>query len=245
MKVGRFEVFQPFPDVQTYFSTRLGGVSSAPFDSLNLGVLTDDRKENVLENRERLFSALKISQEQIVRQRQVHGDRIAYVDKGQLHDETDAMFTDRPNLFLSVTAADCVPILFFEPKRKIIGVIHAGWRGTEKQIAFQTIEKVKDHFQIDASEILAVIGPSISAAHYEVSEEVAEKFAPDFVFRNGNVKPHLDLWKANADQLAKAGVRKITVTEFCTVTHSELFFSHRGSGGQTGRMLGLIGLKEN
>lgn len=239
--VGRFEVFENAPAVRAFFTTRTGGVSKAPFDSLNLGLHSDDPKENVLENRKRLFSALEIPEDRIVRQHQIHEAAVAYVSEPGLQDSTDAMFTDVPNLFLTVSAADCVPILFFEPKKHIAGVIHAGWRGTEKRIAFHTIDKVKNQFHLNGSEIFAAVGPSIGAEHYEVSEEVAQKFDPEFVVRNGTRKPHLDLWKANADQLRQAGIRNISVSNYCTFTHRDLFFSHRASGGKTGRMLGMIG----
>jgi YfiH family protein len=240
IRIGKFEIFSS--GVRAFFTTRFGGVSVAPFDSLNLGILTEDKNENVMENRRRLFAALAIDEEQIARQRQVHGDTVAYVDKAGTYEETDALFTDRPDVYLAVSAADCVPILFFEPDRKIVGVIHAGWRGTEKGIAQKTIEKIKDRFQTEANGICAVIGPSISVKHYEVSEDVAQRFDQKFIVRHGHAKPHLDLWKANAQQLQTAGVRNIAFSGFCTVEHQHLFFSHRASGGQTGRMLGVIGL---
>jgi hypothetical protein len=100
---------------------------------------------------------------------------------------------------------------------------------------------VKKQFAIDGSEILAVLGPSISGDHYEVSEDVAQKFAPEFIMRSGRSKPHLDLWKANVAQLQQAGVKSVSVSNYCTASRSDLFFSHRGSGGRTGRMLGIIG----
>ncbi|NUM81868.1 peptidoglycan editing factor PgeF [bacterium] len=240
---GRFKSFEAFPGVAAFFTTRKGGVSSAPFDSLNMGLGTDDAYELVAENRRRFFQAVQIPQDLIVRQKQVHEDQIAYVTEPSLIGDTDACYTDRENVFLTVTVADCVPILFYEPRKKIAGVIHAGWRGTEKAIARKTIEQVKSQFQADASEIVAVIGPSISVKHYEVSEDVAEKFDRQFIHRNGFPKPHLDLWQANAFQLRAAGVENITISGLCTIEHGDLFFSHRGSGGKSGRMIGVIGIK--
>lgn len=241
--IGRFKSFESFSGVVALFTTRLGGVSLAPYDSLNMGLGTEDIHARVVENRRRFFQAARIAEDRIVRQKQIHEDRIAYVTKPGLLNDTDACYTDRDNVFLTVTVADCVPILFYEPRKKIAGVIHAGWRGTEKAIARKTIEQIKSQFQIDATEIVAVIGPSISVNNYEVSEDVAEKFDRQFIDRNGFPKPHLDLWQANAYQLQAAGVKNIAISGLCTVARGDLFFSHRGSGGKSGRMVGVIGIK--
>jgi len=242
LAIARFGAFDNLPYVQAYFTTRLGGVSEAPFDSLNLGLGTDDAKDRVIENRSRLFDALKIDPSTLVRQQQVHGANIVYAQEPGLNENTDACFTDRKNIYLVVTAADCVPILLVEPRKQIVGVIHAGWRGTKGRIAFHTIERIKNDLQVDVSDMIAVLGPSISVKNYEVSEEVAREFDEPFIVRDGFSKPHLDLWKANADQLRQAGVHNISIADACTVENPDLFFSHRASGGRTGRMLGIIGL---
>ncbi|MBL7996615.1 peptidoglycan editing factor PgeF, partial [bacterium] len=213
-----------------------------PFDQLNMGITTDDKKENIEENRRRFFEAVGIDKNLVVIQKQVHETRSAYVSKPAFLDCTDAAFTDQRNVFLTVSAADCVPVLFIEPQKKIVGVIHAGWRGTENGITNNTIENVKQQFNIDAAKIVAVIGPSISVNHYEVSEAVASRFDREFVVRDGYSKPHLDLWKANEAQLKKAGVGNVFISGYCTVERRDLFFSHRGSGGRSGRMLGVIGI---
>lgn len=243
VRYARFSCFDPFPFIQAAFSTRIGGVSEAPFDQLNLGITTEDLKANVEENRDRFFRALGIDKRSVVIQKQVHESRSAYVDQPVFLDCTDAAFTDKPGVFLTVSAADCVPVLFAETERKIIGVIHAGWRGTQQEIVFQTIEKIKKQFNVDGSKISAAIGPSISVKHYEVSEDVAGQFDPAFIERKGHSKPHLNLWKANDAQLKKAGVQNISVSDHCTFERQDLFFSHRGSGGKSGRMLGVIGIK--
>lgn len=239
---GKFLCFNPFPFIHAVFSTRLGGVSRPPFDSLNLGIMTEDAKDHVDENRKRFFEAVGIDNQNIVIQKQVHETRSEYAREPAFLDCTDAAFTDQPGVFLTVSAADCVPVLFADPQKRIVGVIHAGWRGTLQNIVYQTIEKVKKQFRIDGSGIVAVIGPSISVKHYEVSNEVADQFDPAFVMQNGSSKPHLDLWKANQAQLRKAGVASIFISAYCTMERQDLFFSHRGSGGKSGRMLGAIGI---
>lgn len=242
LRYGKFTCFDAFPFVKAVFSTRIGGVSEAPYDQLNMGITTEDKKENIEENRKRFFESVGIDKNLIVIQKQVHETRSAYVRKPAFLDCTDAAFTDQPNIFLTVSAADCVPVLFVEPQKKIVGVIHAGWRGTEQGITNKTIENVKHQFNIDATSIVAVIGPSISVKHYEVSDDVANRFDREFVVRDGYSKPHLDLWKANEAQLKKAGVGNVFISEYCTMEHRDLFFSHRGSGGRSGRMLGVIGI---
>lgn len=242
VRYAKFSCFDPFPFIRAAFSTRIGGVSEAPFDRLNLGITTEDIKTNVEENRNRFFRAVGVDMSSVVIQKQVHETRSAYVDQPAFLDCTDAAYTDKPDVFLTVSAADCVPVMFAEPENKIVGVIHAGWRGTQQEIVHQTIEKVKKQFSIDGSNIIAVLGPSISVKNYEVSEEVAARFEPVFIERNGHAKPHLDLWKANAAQLKNAGVKNIFISDYCTFERQDLFFSHRGSGGKSGRMLGVIGI---
>lgn len=242
LRYARFSCFDLFPFVRAAFSTRIGGISEAPFDRLNLGMTTGDTEENVTVNRNRFFHALGIDPGSVVVQRQVHDTHSEYVDRSCLLESTDAAYTDQPNVFLTVSAADCVPVLFVEPQKKIVGVIHAGWKGTQKEIVYQTIEKVKKQYNMDGTHITAVIGPSISVNRYEVGEEVAGQFDPAFVVRDGVNKPHLDLWKANQAQLKKAGVVNTFVSGYCTFDRQDLFFSHRGSGGRSGRMLGVIGI---
>lgn len=242
LRYGKFTCFDPFPFIKAFFSTRIGGVSEGPFDGLNLGITTEDQKEKVQENRERFFRAVGIDSKCVVIQKQVHETRSEYVRKPTFLDCTDGAYTDEADVFLTVSAADCVPILFAETQKRIVGVIHAGWRGTQQGIAYKTIEKVKKQFNIDGTNFVAALGPSISVKHYEVSEDVAGRFDPDFVERNGQPKPHLDLWKANESQLRNAGIENIFVSGYCTFERQDLFFSHRGSGGRSGRMLGVIGI---
>ena len=244
IRYGKFGCFDPFPFIRAFFSTRIGGVSLPPFDRLNLGMTTEDERNHVLENRKRFFDTIEIPQSSVVIQKQVHEDRSAYVEAPESLDCTDAAYTDRPNVFLTVSAADCVPVLFADTEKRIVGVIHAGWKGTLKNIAGNTIEKIKKQFSIDGSNIIAVIGPSISAKNYEVSKELADQFDPQFVLKNGYVKPHLDLWQANVVQLKNADVGNIFVSGYCTFERQDLFFSHRGSVGKSGRMLGVIGIAD-
>ncbi len=230
--------------IQAWFSTREGGVSAGVFASLNVGLSTEDVPDRVEENRRRLFRAAGVDARRVAIQRQTHSDHVAYVKAPGMYSDTDACYTDQEGLFLTVTVADCVPILFGSMSGNLAGVIHAGWRGTEKQIARRAINAVVATCDVHPSDIVAMIGPSISAACYEVSDDVALQFEDRFVIRQAGRKPHLDLWAANAEQLRQAGVAEIHVAGYCTAQNQELFFSHRASGGTCGRMLGIIGIEK-
>lgn len=237
----RFHAFDGYKNLNSCFSTRTGGVSQAPFDSLNLGLKTEDEKANVLQNRRRFFEAAEIIESNTVIQNQVHSTECRYVmQPGQLP-ETDACFTDRPGIYLTVFAADCVPVMLFHPARGVCAVAHAGWRGTRSTIVRRTISALVGQFDLDPGGLVAVIGPAVGGARYEVSEEVAAEFDPAFVDRP-NGKPHVDLSAANAQQLLDDGVHEVHVSGLCTFENDDLFFSHRRSGGRTGRMVGVIGM---
>ena len=240
--LGTFGSLETHSRVKAAFSTRKGGVSAAPFDQLNLGRNTQDNPENVVENRRRFFQTIGVRESELALQQQVHEDTIRYVTEPGTCLQTDAQFTDQPGIYLLVTVADCVPILFHWPRKNVVGVIHAGWKGTAKNITRQTMEKMEAQFGGDLGDVVAVLGPSIGPDHYEVSEEVAGQFDERVLIRGRGPRPYLDLWKANGLQLEAAGVGNIEYSNLCTFARSDLFFSHRKSGGKTGRMLGVIGL---
>lgn len=241
LRLCRFPALEKFPDVMAVMSTRIGGVSEGDYKGLNLGLSTDDNPYHVEENRQRFWRALGVDMNDVIRQHQVHEDRVVFLQEQTLCADTDAMYTDQSKKFLTVVAADCVPVLFYEPAHRIIAVIHAGWRGTQKQIIKKTMASIQQTFGCSLGHAVAVLGPSIGADHYEVSDEVASMFDTAFVNRRDYPKPHLDLWKANAAQLDEAGVGHIVVTGACTMCQPDIYYSHRASGGRSGRMVGVIG----
>ncbi|NLW24517.1 MAG: peptidoglycan editing factor PgeF [Clostridia bacterium] len=240
------------------FSTRYGGVSSEPFDSLNLGFHTGDDYHAVLANRYRFCQALGFSPEKLVAGKQVHKDNIQNVDfldigKGALDQdsaipETDALITNKPGIGLIAFFADCVPLMFLDPVKKVIGIAHAGWKGTVLRIGQKTVAKMKEVYGCQPKNILAAIGPSIGPCHYEVDKPVIEQFQKQFsnwaqfMKVKSNGKAQLNLWEANRLQLLEAGISdvKITVAEICTYCNPELLFSYRYSEGKTGRIAALI-----
>jgi len=223
------------------FSTRKGGVSPAPCDSLNLGLNTDDAVDRVRQNRRRFFTAVQQDEDGTVIPVQVHGDRVRAVESPGSVPDTDAVVTDRTGLVLSVQVADCLSIFLLDPVKPAIGLIHAGWRGTAKSIARKTVQKLCDAFGGNPRDILAFIGPSIGPCCYVVGEATATSFDAKYLI-NGK----LDLWQGNEDQLVDAGLKKenIVHSRICTACHPEWFYSHRKSGGKTGRMLAVLGIRE-
>ncbi len=238
-----------FRDITCAFFTRLGGVSRPPFDSLNVGHTVGDDLSAVEENHRRIFETLGISRSQIVTARQVHGLEVAVVDekhRGKIIPNTDGLVTSTSGLFLMLRFADCVPVVLYDPVRRAVGLLHAGWKGSIMGIAFRAIELMREAFGSEPEEILAGIGPSIGPCCYEVGEDVAE-LARDFwpdppLIRTPQGKMHLDLWELNRRWLMRAGVKAVELAGLCTYCRSDEFFSHRASGGLTGRFAAVVGL---
>lgn len=243
------------------FSGRQGGVSQGSYESLNVSILTQDRLENVRENRSRLAKILGITLNDMVGAHQVHEDRVQKVttlDKGRGSLEpssvipaTDALMTDEPGIALTAFFADCVPVFFLDPVHKAIALAHAGWKGTVAKIAVKTALAMQETFQTDLAQLLVAVGPSIGPCHYEVDAPVIQKFQESFpgqaekilspVSKDGHAQ--LNLWQANAIQVQDLGVpaENITVAQLCTFCHQEDFFSHRG--GMAGRQSAVLMLK--
>jgi YfiH family protein len=224
------------PGATAAFSTRVGGVSDPPFDTLNLGRLTGD--PGVRENRHRLAAALGIDPKLVLIGRQVHGAEVrrhdsptapsAYAEPAPGLPEADGHATDQPGLVPLVFVADCLPVALSGPRG--VAMLHCGWRGLAAGIVQRGVEEV------DAQ--AAAIGPGIGPCCYEVGTEVLEAFAPlgDGV-ATGRM---LDLPQVARRLLERAGVERIEASELCTSSHPELFFSHRRDNGRTGRQAGVV-----
>ncbi len=233
--------------------TRQGGVSDAPFDSLNIGSTVGDDPHNVSQNMALMLGALGISADHVVTTRQVHGRHTARVGRAQggtVIPDCDALVTDEPNTFLLMRFADCVPVLLWDPLHTAVGLAHAGWQGTLRQVTAAAVEKMQDEFGTHPQDLRAVIGPSIGPCCMEVGPEViaqAHDALPDAEQVLSPLSPdghaQLDLWRANYNQLLRCGVGSIETADYCTCCHQEEFFSHRGSRGNTGRFGAIIGLR--
>jgi YfiH family protein len=237
------QIFQAHPQIVAGVSTRQGGVSTFPFCSLNLGVHTGDSPENIQRNLELFTNHLGIKVDSLARSYQCHGDEILITQVPVYAENFDAIITNSKGVFPGVGIADCCPILLADPINHVTAAIHAGWKGTVKQIVSKTVEKMRMEFQSNPADMLAYIGPCISQEYFEVGDEVAEQFSQDVKVKIKN-KFHIDLKKANAIQLQSAGVNQIEISPYCTIKNNDLFFSFRKENGQTGRMLAVIGFNE-
>jgi len=234
---------------QAIFS-RHGGLSQAPWASLNLGGTVGDDPASVKGNLEILLKTVGYESNQLVQVKQIHSADVIFANTAMdAIRQGDAIITNTPGLLLLMRFADCVPILFLDPVKNAVGIAHAGWQGTVKEVAFQTVRAMEKQFRTNPADLLVGIGPSIGPDHYEVGEDVIERAKAVFPkhidtllvkSRNG-VK--LDLWKANAISLKRSGVKNIEISEICTGCSIEDWYSHRGENGKTGRFAGVIGLK--
>jgi YfiH family protein len=240
------------PGITHAVFTRRGGLSPAPWASLNVGAVVGDEINRVVANRERAFRAVRRDPSSIFDVWQVHSAEVVCTDAPRKLDtpyvKADAILTQNPEVTLFMRFADCVPILFLDPIRKVIGLAHAGWLGTIKGVAPTTVKKMVSQYECKPGDILACIGPSIGPHHYPVGPEVVSQvenvfgdFAPRLLpEENGAVQ--FDLWEANHWQLEQAGVRQIEVSSICTACEPDNWYSHRGENGKTGRFGALIGL---
>jgi polyphenol oxidase len=221
------------PGAAVAFSTRLGGVSEGPYESLNLGILTDDDRARVEQNRERLAAAAGLDPRSIAMGWQVHGNDVkqwnARPDGGEL-EKVDAHVTSRDDIALLVLVADCVPVALAGGDQ--VAMVHCGWRGLAGGILVHALGRF--------DELPAVaIGPGIGKCCYEVGEEVLAEFASYPDAAEGRM---LDLRAIARKQLETAGVTRIEDVDYCTSCHPELFFSHRRDNGVTGRQGGIAWL---
>ena len=233
--------------------TRRGGISPAPWHSLNLGGSVGDDPARVAQNRVQVFRAMGCDPASIHDVWLVHGTSIVYADDSRPLEEpsaqADILFTDNPNVSLFMRFGDCVPILFHDPKKKVIGIAHAGWMGTVRGVVKTAVEGMQSHYGCDPKDIVAGIGPSICVDHYEVGADVISQFhekhnhTADKVLQTRNGHTHLDLWTANAIQLQEAGVGQIQVSGVCTACNLDDWFSHRAEKGKTGRFGALMALQ--
>ena len=242
------------------FSTRLGGVSPAPWDSLNLGANRGDEPDNVAENFRRFAAAVGTDPEALVKTRQVHGAYVRPVTRADVQSDlaapgavaADGLVTDEPGLCLTVFSADCIPVLLYDPVRRCAAAAHAGWRGTAAGIAARAVEVMAADYGCDPQNILAAIGPGISACCFETHRDVPDglraglgEAAEDFIHPlPGGEKYKVDLKAANARWLERSGLRSenIAVCPACTVCCSGDFWSHRVVGNRRGSMAAMIQL---
>ena len=235
------------------FTTRLGGVSTGSLASLNLGMHRGDDPANVAENFRRLGAALGFSAEDLVLTRQTHSDIVRRVGRAdcagidhRVYPECDALITNEPGVTLMIFTADCTPLLLHDPVTGAVGAAHAGWRGTAKAIGAKTVAAMVREFGCKPENIRAAIGPNIAQCHFETGVDVPEAMldtfgdAADPFIRHAGEKYYVNLKELNALSLRMAGVKRIEVSDACTVCQSDRFWSHRVTRGDRGSQGALI-----
>jgi len=239
------------------FTTRHGGVSPAPFDSLNIAIKEGETEENVRENLRILGNAIGFSLSDLVLTRQTHSDIVRVVGRedcnGCFHrdyPECDALVTNDPGVTLMIFTADCTPMLFHDPVTGAVGAAHAGWRGTAAQIGAKVVNAMAENFGCDPANIRAAIGPNIGLCHFETDADVPEAILASYgedakqYIRPQGEKFYLDLKAINALSLQKAGVNHIEISNDCTMCQPDRFWSHRYTRGIRGSQGAVIQCKE-
>ena len=232
--------------------TRQGGLSPAPWHSLNVGGTVGDDFTRVRANRNLSLQALGCDPATVFDVWQVHSADVVCATAPRPDSESvqqaDIILTDKPDLTLYMRFADCVPILLHDPIKGVIGVAHAGWKGTVGDVPSAAIDAMRKQYGSNPADIIAGIGPSIGPDHYEIGADVIlqvmQKFGDESeqLLESHNGKIHFDLWKTNKLLLQRAGVGKIEVSAICTACNIQDWFSHRAEKGRTGRFGALISL---
>jgi len=247
--------YYQFDTLQTRHAlfTRHGGVSPDPWGSLNVGGTVGDDLARVRQNCIRSLQALDCASETIFDVWQVHSADVVCARAprpvGESYRQADIILTDRPHVTLFMRFADCVPILLHDPRNGIVGVAHAGWMGTLRDVPSAAVKAMKKNYGSNPADIVAAIGPSIGPDHYEIGADVILQVMQkhgdesELFLKSHHGKIHFNLWEANRVALERAGVDKIEVSGICTACHTEDWFSHRAEKGRTGRFGALIALQ--
>ncbi len=245
----QFEHLSRFDGCRHAVFTRQGGVSPAPFSSLNLSVSVPDSKENVYANRRRAYGLFGRDTASVVHAHLVHGNDVAQVTRandGTWASHVDGIISDEPGCALTMNFADCAPVLLYDPHKQAIGMGHAGWKGAVVDLPGALVRAMQRAFGSEPRDLLGAVGPCIGPCCYEVGQEVIaavhgafDDAAPLLVDR-GESRVHFDLPQANHQNLERAGVRQIELSEYCTSCRNDLFYSHRAEKGRTGRFGAII-----
>jgi YfiH family protein len=233
--------------------TRHGGVSPEPWGSLNVGGTVGDDLTRVKKNRILSFEAMGCAPDSMFDVWQIHSADVVCAHAPRPTDESyrqaDIILTDKPQVTLFMRFADCVPLMVYDPVNGVVGIAHAGWMGTLRDVATTTVQAMKKNYDTNPADIIACIGPSIGPDHYEIGADVIlqvmQKFGDDSqsLLASHNGKIHFNLWETNRLLLERAGVEKIELAGICTACHTDDWFSHRAEKGRTGRFGALVALQ--
>lgn len=257
-----YGVMAPYSNIFCFSTTRRGGFGKGNYASFNCTPYTGDDADDVRRNRELLCSSMPCRPVELIIPFQTHGTKVLAIDGTYLQASAgertpmlqgvDALITREPGCCLCISTADCIPLLLYDRKHRVIAAAHAGWRGTVNNIAGRTLGRMHELYGTQGNDVIACIGPGISLPSFEVGEEVYEAFrangfAMEYIseWKPETHKHHIDLWAANRMQLAAFGIphEQIETAGICTYLRHEDFFSARRLGIKSGRILSGILMK--
>lgn len=254
-----YDIFSPYSNMCCFSTTRLGGVSTGNYASMNCNAYCGDNDNHVAANRQIVQSYL-ISCKELIFPHQTHGSVVRIVDDAFLKlskeerikqlEGVDSLITAEPGYCLCISTADCIPVLLYDTVNKVVAAIHAGWRGTAGRIVENTVQTLERKFGSNPSNLIACIGPGIGVEAFEVGDEVYQAFQessfPMEQIAKRKEKWHIDLWEANRIQLLSQGIpaSRIQIAGICTYTHHYQFFSARRLGTNSGRILSGIMIRQ-
>ncbi len=257
VKIVQFNAWENVPELVHAFSTKIGGISKDEFESLNLGFNRGD--ENVLDNYKIIADTLQVNPNSFVASAQTHKCEVCQVTYNDLGNgiytdnkfkDVDGIYTCDKEVTLVTYYADCVPLFFYAPAHNIIGMAHAGWRGTVGEIGKNLALIWNKEFNIDFKDIEVGIGPSICKDCFEVHNDVADVFLAKPLFKEFVVpnklegKYNIDLWACNKKSLEALGITKIYTANICTCCNDDIFYSHRKTQGKRGSLAGFMSLRK-
>jgi YfiH family protein len=233
--------FNGWDNVRVYYSTRVGGVSPPPYDTLNLHAKRGDSLEDIESNREIFYRTINVDESNVVYTNQNHSAKVNVVNSKGKKIEGDGIITDKKHLFLAVFTADCIALFLYSSRVRVISLLHVGWKGAEKGIIERGVRKICKEYRVEPDGIEALLGPSIGPTCYQVGEGFRKRFGRDYVVEKEG-RLYFDMWSMVEDRLKQTGISRSFSPHICTFLRNDLFFSYRKSGDKVGENIGVIGL---
>ena len=241
-----FQLFDQFEELICAFSTRRGGHSKGMFASLNMGNIKRDDPLIVKNNRKLLYNKLGVFEENVAVPDQINSANVKTISTPGIVPKTDALVTSVSELFLGIQTADCFPVFIYDPEKKIVAIIHAGWRGVVQNILINALDLMFNKLLVSSSDLYVVIGPGLQKECFEVRFDVYKQFPEEFLdIHQDTFKRYLNLSGYLKQQLISLDIpaEQILVSQDCTKCNLERYYSYRRDGEKSGRMLGIIGIR--
>ena len=241
-----FQIFEQFEELVCAFSTRCGGYSKGVFSSLNMGNIKNDNYDNIMNNRRLFFNKLGIDENSVALPDQIHSSNVKIVSSAGIIPMTDAIVTTTRGLYLGIQTADCFPVFLYAPKKNIVGIVHAGWKGAVHDILMKTTDYLINNFDVLPSQLFIAIGPGLQQECFEIRSDVYKQFPDKFLEKHPDTsKKYLNLSGFLEQQLISLRIpaEQIFIRRDCTKCNQENYYSYRRDGEKSGRMMGIIGMR--